>query len=58
MSTIQGLRKSIEVMEGQLGLPELPIMSWMCAVEGFSLSWVPLYSKTSNNKPFKKPDNL
>ena len=35
---------SIEVNEGQSGLSELSVISWVSAVEGCPLSGVPLYS--------------
>ena len=34
---------SIEVKEGQSGLSELSVISWVSAVEGCPLSGVPLY---------------
>ena len=45
VSTIQGLLiKVLKSMEGQSGLPELSVISWMSAVQGCPLSGVPRYT--------------
>ena len=43
VSAIQGLL-ALKWMEGQLGLSEMSVISWVSAVEGCSLCGVPLYS--------------
>ena len=42
-------------MEGQSGLPELSIISWVSAVEGCLLSEVPLYTDWHYFVPLADP---